>query len=135
MREYLDTTRKIAAVRQIRGAIRALHDEEFECAITLAAAGEGMVPNDRKDGKPLIKILRDKMPEDDPNLFSNWLKHPKGPDKARILIMEAVVMISRAIHKFVWYYEESADSFETFSDWAVLHGHLPRRLTEKAEAT
>jgi hypothetical protein len=135
MKEHVDTTRKIASMRQIHGAIRCLHDEQFECAITLAGAGEEMVPNSRKDEKPLVKILQERMPDDDPNLFRNWLKHPRGPDKARVTVMEVVLMITRAIHKFVWFYEESTDSFELFIDWAMLHGHLPRRITEKSAQT
>jgi hypothetical protein len=132
VKEHVDTTRQIAAIRQIHRAIRSLHDGDFECAITLAGAGEEMVPNDRKGGKSLIKLLQDKTPDDDPNLFRNWLKHAKGPDKARVTILEVVVMIARAIHKFVWYYESSTDLFESFVDWAVLHGHLPKRITENA---
>src|SRR5258708_26469478 len=44
-------------------------------------------------------------------------------------------MIALAIHKFVWFYEESTDRFESFVDWAMLHGHLPRRITERAVQT
>jgi len=85
---------------------------------------------DGEDGKPLFKLMRDRLPDNDPNLFSNWLKHPRGADKATIPVFEVVLMIARAIHKFVWYYEESSDHFETFQKWAMLHGHLPKPIIE-----
>jgi hypothetical protein len=136
IKEYVDTTQKLASVRQIRGEISCLHDGQYECAVTLAHAAEGMVPDKRKDnkplGKPMFKLIREGMPDDDPNLFSNWLKHPKGAERARIPVLEVVIMILRAIHKFVWYYEESSDYFELFQDWAMLHGHLRKRITESA---
>jgi hypothetical protein len=132
IKEHIVTTQKLASLKQIRGAISCLHDGEYECAVTLAHAAEGMVPNKRKDGKPLFTIMRGGMPDDDPNLFSNWLKHPRGAERARISVLEVVMMIARAIHKFVWHYQESSDHFELFQDWATLHGHLPKRITERA---
>jgi hypothetical protein len=136
IKELVDTTRKLASLRQIRGAISCLHNGDYECAVTLAHAAEGMVPDKRKSGdrKPLIKLMRERLTDDDPNLFSNWLKHPKGAERATISVFEVVVMILRAIHKFVWCYEETSDHFELFQDWAMLHGHLPKRITE-AEAS
>jgi hypothetical protein len=135
IKESVDTTRSLAAIRQIRGAITSLHNGDYECAVTLAHAAEGMIPDKKKDGdgKPLIKLMRERLPDDDPNLFSSWLKHPKGAEKATISVFEVVLMIARAIHKFVWYYEASNDHFESFQDWAMLHGHLPKRITERAE--
>ena len=132
IKEHVNTTRKVAPIRQIRTAISCLHNGDYECAITLAHAAEGMVPDKREgdDRKPLFKLMRERLPDDDPNLFSNWLKHPRGADKATISVFEVVVMIARAIHKFVWYYGESNDHFELFQDWAMLHGHLPKRITE-----
>jgi hypothetical protein len=135
IKEHVDTTQKLASLREIRGAITCLHNGDFECATTLARAAEGMVPDKRKGGKPLFKLMRERMPNDDPNLFSNWLKHPRGAEKARITVFEVVVMILRAIHKFVWYYEESSDYFELFQDWAMLHGHLPKRITQRAASS
>jgi hypothetical protein len=134
IKEHVNTTREVAPIRQIRGAINYLHSGDYECAITLAHAAEGMVPDRKKgdDGKPFIVLMRERLPDDDPNLFSNWLKHPKGGDKATIPLFEVVVMILRAIHKFVWYYEATSDCFESFQDWAMLHGHLPKRITQKA---
>jgi hypothetical protein len=134
IKDHVDTTRKVALLRQIRGAITCLHDGDYECAITLARAAEGMVPDKKEgsDGKPLIKLMHERLSDEDPNLFSNWLKHPRGADRATIPVFEVVLMILRAIHKFVWYYEETSDHFESFQNWAMLHGHLPKRITESA---
>ena len=100
----------------------------------IAHAAEGMVPDKKEgsDGKLLIILMRERLSDDDPNLFSNWLKHPRGADRATISVFEVVLMILRAIHKFVWYYEETSDHFESFQNWAMLHGHLPKRITESA---
>jgi hypothetical protein len=132
VKDHVNTTRKFAALRQIRGAITCLHEGDYECAITLAHAAEGMVPDEKKgdDGKYLFKLMRERLPDNDHNLFSNWLKHDKIGDKATISVFEVVVMITRAIHKFVWYYGESSDHFETFQRWAMLHGHLPKPIIE-----
>lgn len=132
VKDHVNTTRKLAALRQIRGAITCLHNGDYECAVTLAHAAEGMVPDEKEgdDKKYLFKLMRERMPDDDHNLFSNWLKHDKKADKATIFVFEVVVMIARAIHKFVWYYGESSDHFKSFQDWAMLHGHLPKRITE-----
>jgi hypothetical protein len=40
----LVASKKLSAFRQIRAAIVHFHANEFECAITLAAAGENQVP-------------------------------------------------------------------------------------------
>lgn len=66
------------------------------------------------------------------NAFSNRLKHSGGPETATISELEVVVMIARAIQKFVATYEATRPEFEEFSVWAVDHGHTPRLLTVKA---
>ena len=80
----------------------------------------------------LFRILREKMPGFDHNAFSNWLKHPTGPYTATISELEVVVMIARAIQKFVAAYEATRPEFEKFSAWALEKGHIKRPLTEKA---
>jgi hypothetical protein len=132
VKEHVNTTRKYAALRQIRGAITCLHDGDYECAVTLAHAAEGMVPDEKPGagGKYLFLLMKERLPDDDHNLFCNWLKHDRPKDKATISVLEVVVMIARAIHKFVWYYGDSSDHFESFQKWAMLHGHLPKPITE-----
>ena len=41
---HIKTTRKLGAQRQIDAAIAHLHEAELECAVTLAAAAEGLLP-------------------------------------------------------------------------------------------
>lgn len=121
------TSKKLSALRQIRAAIVHFHANEFECAITLAAAGENQVPEGTVDY--LMRLLRRRAPLEDFNLFINWLKHPSGPEKATIFEFEVVLTIARAIHKFVAAYAASCPEFEEFSAWATEHGHMPRLLT------
>jgi hypothetical protein len=43
---------------------------------------------------------------------------------------ETVLVIARAIQKFVAVYEASCREFNDFSDWAVAQGHLPKPIVE-----
>jgi hypothetical protein len=45
---HITTNKKLAAQRQIDAAIDHLHKMELECAISLAAAAEGMLPDTEK---------------------------------------------------------------------------------------
>ncbi|MCK1542033.1 hypothetical protein IVB12_08630 [Bradyrhizobium sp. 179] len=126
----VETDKQRSAIRQICAAIKHFQNGEYECAITLAAAGEGQVPESMKSY--LFRLLKEKLPGHDHNAFSNWLKHPTGPKTATISELEVVVMIARAIQKFVAAYEATRPEFEAFSNWAVNAGHIPRPLTEKA---
>ena len=46
---HLETNKKLAAQRQIDGAIFHLRNMGLECAITLAAAAERMLPHSEKE--------------------------------------------------------------------------------------
>jgi len=84
----IDTSKRLASQRQIEAAILHYNNGAFECAITLAHAGENVV------GKPGIisffNRLKETMFDTDHNLFANWLKHPTGPDTATISELEVV---------------------------------------------
>ena len=127
---YITTTKQRSSMRQILAAIDHLHKQEFEAAITLAAAAEGQIAEGAI--RHLFRIMRQKLPKADHNKVINWLKHPTGEDKITITEFEAAIAIARAIHKFVGVYESTHSRFETFSEWAVAAGHLPRKLTEAA---
>jgi hypothetical protein len=131
MVDHVKTSKQLSALRQVRAAIEHFHKGEFECAMTLAAAGEGQLSD--KGIKFFWRILKLRAPAEDFNLFINWLKHATGPDKAIISEFEVVLTIARAIHKFVAAYSKSCAEFEAFSKWAVEHGHMPTRLTQKQE--
>ena len=127
----VETNKKLSSLRQIKAAIVHLHQKEFEAAMTLAAAAEGQIPEGAIDH--LFRILRRWAPQDDFNLFINWLKHSSGPDGAVISEFEVALTIARAIHKFVAIYKASCQEFEDFSQWAVAKGHIPRPLTKAAD--
>lgn len=126
----LKTSKKRSALRQIEAAIKHFHNGELDSAITLAAAGEGQLPETTKEY--LFRLLRRLAPKDDFNLVITWLKHPGGPENATISEFEAVLVISRAIHKFVAAYEATTQAFLDFEKWAVDKGHMPRFLAEKS---
>ena len=77
----IETEIRYASMRQIHEAIQHLHRGDFECAITLAAAGEGMLPEtDKPHFRQKVVALEQKLPkteggENSANAFINWLKH------------------------------------------------------------
>jgi hypothetical protein len=46
-----ELTRQIASVLQINAALEHFHKYKFECAITLASAAEGILPNREPGGR------------------------------------------------------------------------------------
>jgi hypothetical protein len=79
---YITTTKQRSSMRQILAAIDHLHKQEFEAAITLAAAAEGQIAEGAI--RHLFRIMRQKLPKADHNKVINWLKHPTGgPDSAQ----------------------------------------------------
>ena len=124
----VETTKQLSALRQTKAAIEHLHKGQLECAMTLAAAAEGQLPEATVEY--LFRLLQRLKPQENFNLFINWLKHPTGPDKATISEFETVLVIARAIQKFVAVYEASCREFNDFSDWAVAQGHLPKPIVE-----
>ena len=92
---------------------------EYECAITLAAAAEGLLP---PTGEPhLFRGLKESIPPEefkylDFNKVVNWLKHykPEDPDPFVFLESEAVMLIQRAITKFIAVYHQSTKLMEAF---------------------
>jgi hypothetical protein len=71
----MDTSKKDSAQRQIECAITLFRQGKLDCAITLAAAAENMLP--KTDEPHLHQALKpyhiDK--DFDVNLMINWLKH------------------------------------------------------------
>ena len=62
--EFIETNIHSASMRQIHAAIAHLHSGDFECAITLAAAGEEMLPEtDKPHFHQKIKELSASSPE------------------------------------------------------------------------
>jgi hypothetical protein len=126
----IETNKKWASLRQIRAAIGHFEQKQYECAMTLAGAGESILPDNPL--MHLFNVLKGKFTGKELNLFRNWLKHASGPDTMTIDELEVVVAISRAIQKFVATYAESHPDLEKFSQWALDAGYIKTPLLEKA---
>lgn len=118
------TSVKEASLGQTLAAIYHFHRGELDCAITLAAAGEGILP--RTTAWHIHAALQPRKREIDPNLMINWLKHGGDYDEAEISEFEAVVAIARSITKFIAVYKQSHPKYEEFLRWSCEKCHLPR---------
>jgi hypothetical protein len=96
-----------AAARQVDAAIRALEAGDFDIAITLAGAAEGML---QRDGVHLFKFMLEspRVQELDRrdwistlNTERDWLKHPTpdAGDERQFSRTDAAIMIVRAASK------------------------------------
>jgi hypothetical protein len=112
--QTIETSKKEASGRQIQAAIRHYDEGRFECAITLAHAGENM--NAKPGLLSFFDKLKEKMSGTDHNLIANWLKHQSGPDTATISELEVVAMIQRAISKFHARFDFVTESMKAFQD-------------------
>lgn len=121
----LQTSKKKSSAQQIQSAIAHFEAGKLDCAITLAAAAEGILPD--SSDPYLFQILRHHPDVDfDLNLVINWLKHPVGPQEATITEGEATIVIARAISKFIAVYQESTQRFEQFLRKGYEAGWLPK---------
>jgi hypothetical protein len=127
---HIDTTMQIASMRQIHAAIEHLKKGDFECAITLGGAGEGMLINtDKPHLRSKVKELAVSLKDDpepgakDPNDYITWLKHGtfngKKWDTARIPEHEAICIILRSISKFHAVYGFISPNMMSFNVWAT----------------
>lgn len=119
----LETSRKQSAHRQIEAAIQFFHNGKIDCAITLAAAAENMLP--RTNEPHIFQILSPYNDDLQINLVINWLKHPNEPETATISEFEAAIVITRAISKFIAVHHQSCQPFNDFLRWGHRVGHLP----------
>jgi hypothetical protein len=126
MGKIVETTKKLAATKQIHGAVSHFWNDEYECAITLAAAAEGLLP--ATDRPHLFSILRASpaFKDLDANLFINWLKHPVDPNDAVISEFEVAMIIVRAISKFIAVFgvEAGTGEMKKLVAYVFARGHL-----------
>jgi hypothetical protein len=115
----------------MHAAIEHLHRGDYECAITLAGAAEGMLPHtDEPHFRQKVKELS-ASPEikaeggaTGPNDYINWLKHgrikPDGPrvESTTIFDDESIAVVWRAITKFQVTYNEQTPQMLSFANWA-----------------
>jgi hypothetical protein len=123
------TTKQLAAVRQITAAIEHLYKRDFECAITLAAAAESLLPPTADPH--LFQSLKEYLPaaefkELNVNRAVNRLKHYNldDPDPVTITEVDAVMALQRAITKFIAVYHRTTQQMEDLFGWARDKGHL-----------
>lgn len=118
----LTLTKAEAATRQVEAAIQAFRPSDFDIAITLAGAAEGMF---NRIGPHLFVYLRDhpKVQELDKgkewvphlNLERDWLKHSNGSQSLEVGRSAAAFMIARAASKL----EHWTLPLEAFRVWLV----------------
>ena len=132
---HIDASVHYASMRQIHAAIEHLHRQDFECAITLAAAGEGMLPSTDKQHffKKARKLEKALGAQPDgvtgANDIINWLKHGevtnpttgerKRYETATIEELEVIVTIYRAMTKFeAIFSDQRTPQMLSFRNWA-----------------
>jgi hypothetical protein len=121
----IQTTKQLAAIRQLEAAISHFWKNEYECAITLAAAAEGILPPpDRPHGFSLLRgsPFFEKV---DFNFYINWLKHPLEPQDMLVSEFETAMIIVRAISKLAAFNADGTDEIKAFGRWAFQAGYLP----------
>jgi hypothetical protein len=113
----LSLTKIEAATRQTEAAIEAFVRGDFDIAITLAGAAEGMI---ERDGLHMFAFLRDSPRVQDVekkewistlNSERDWLKHSNGPESLQIEREHA----ARASSKL----EKWTPRMEEFKEWLL----------------
>lgn len=126
----IDTNIRLASMRQIHCAIDHLHRGDYECAITLAGAAEGILPDTwkphfRQKLKGFSKSgeIQEAGGATGENDFINWLKHGTlkrgGPriEAATIPAEESLVVVYRAITKYNAVYDDFSPQMVSYLSW------------------
>jgi hypothetical protein len=121
---HIETTKQLAAQRQIDSAVSHLHKSELESAITLATAAESLLPE--TESRQIFAYLREHplSKQVDIDKTINWLKRNARPDAATIFEFEAAVVIARAMSKFAAAYTEAPSEWYEFLSWGGRQGAL-----------
>jgi hypothetical protein len=125
-RPCIETTKQLAALRQIHAAIEHFQKQEFECVVTLAGAAEGLLPP--TDAPHLFIGMKEGMSLQDEgpidlNLVINWLKHSTPPDAVTVTEVETVIVLQRAITKFIAVHRKISRQMDEFLKWARDNGY------------
>ena len=122
---HIETTKRLAAQRQIDAAVNHLHKSELECAIALATGAEGLLPE--TGSRQIFAYLREHplSKQVDIDKTINWLKRGAQPGAATIFEFEAAVIIARVMSKFFAAYAEVPSDWYDFLSWGVTKGHWP----------
>jgi hypothetical protein len=124
--KYIETSKQLVALEQIHAKIWHCRNEAFECAITLSAAAEGLLPPTIEPH--LFQLLKNSpvaRSTFDYNEMITWLKHPIGPDEHIIPEFEVAIIIVRAISKFNAIYHTGSPAMRDFVRWTFEQGHIP----------
>jgi hypothetical protein len=117
----LTLTKAQGASRQTAAAIEAFARGDFDIAITLAGAAEGML---ERQGPHMFSFLRNSPRVQDVekkdwltalNVERDWLKHSSGSATLQVNRGDAAIMIARAASKL----EEWSPRMEEFKDWLL----------------
>ena len=121
----IETTKRLAAQRQIDAALGHLHQSELEVAIALATAAEGLLPDAevRQVSAYLQEHPLGKQVAIEKTI--HWLKHCAPPDAATIFEFEAAVVVARVMSKFAAAYGDAPAEWYDFLSWGVAKGHWP----------
>jgi hypothetical protein len=121
----IETTKRLAAQRQIGAALGHLHRSELEAAMALATAAQGLLPD--AEGRRVSAYLEAHRlsKQVDVDKTVDWLKRCAPPDVATISEFEAAVVIARAMSKFAAAYTDAPAEWYDFLSWGVAKGHWP----------
>jgi hypothetical protein len=121
----IETTKRLAAHRQIDAALGHLHKSELEAAIALATAAEGLLPDAEGRGVSAYLQKHELSKQVDIDKTIDWLKRDAPPDAATISEFEAAAVIARAMSKFAAAYTDAPPEWYDFLSWGVTKGHWP----------
>ncbi len=121
----IQTSKRLAAERQIHAAVAHFQAGDFECAITLCSAAEGQMPEPSKSTH-LFGILKRATAErpapdgqgDDFNYVATWMKHATIPDEIKIEEWVVTMWLNRAISKYRAVYGTGTPEMTALFPWA-----------------
>ena len=124
-RRVIQTSKRLAAERQIHAAIAHFRAGDFECAITLCSAAEGQMP-EPNEPIHLLAILKQAAAEDpapdgqkdDFNFAANWMKHGWGADEVEINKWMVAGWLNRAVSKYRAVYGIGTPEMAALFPWA-----------------
>lgn len=114
----IQTSKRLAAERQIHAAIAHFYAGDYECVVSLCSAAEGQIPEPSRPLFHLFRRLRKHAPEDDFNYVANWMKHDTGPAEVKIEEWQVTFWLNRAISKYRSAYGIGTPEMADLFPWA-----------------
>ena len=111
------TTRAASARRHIEAAVTMLHAGQLDCAVSLAAAGEGLLVG--RVPTPYLDQLLDRVEPAGPHFDAReWLQSFREPSAVDVSELDAAIVLLRAVATFIATCGHSSRAFDDFWDWA-----------------